>query len=72
MNKNPYELSSNNLLKIYSSFEKNQAIDHQYFNDISEIFHSANRSYIVGNILLSKLKDLEEKYPNTSIISLNK
>jgi hypothetical protein len=71
LNKNPYELSGNTLLKIYCSFENNQTIDHQYFNDISEIFHSANRSYLVGNILLSKLKDLEEKYPNASIISLN-
>lgn len=71
LNKNPYELSGNTLLKIYCSFENNQTIDHQYFNDISEIFHSANRSYIVGNILLSKLKDLEENYPNASIISLN-
>ncbi|MFY8022130.1 MAG: homoserine dehydrogenase [Bacteroidia bacterium] len=71
LNKNPYELSGNTLLKIYCSFENNQVIDHQYFKDISEIFHSANRSYLVGNILLSNLKDLEEKYPNASIISLN-
>jgi homoserine dehydrogenase len=71
LNKNPYELSSNTFLKIYYSFENNQTIDHQYFNDISEIFHSANRSYLVGKILLSDLKELESKFPKASIISMN-
>ena len=59
------------LLKIYCSFETKKAIDQTYFKEINEIFHSSNRSYVVGKILLSDLKELESKFPEASIISMN-
>ena len=67
----PYQLSADTLLKIYCSFETKKAIDHSYFKEINEIFHSNNRSYVVGKILLSDLKELESKFPEASIISMN-
>jgi homoserine dehydrogenase len=67
----PCKLSADTLLKIYCSFETKKAIDQTYFKEINEIFHSSNRSYVVGKILLSDLKELESKFPEASIISTN-
>jgi homoserine dehydrogenase len=67
----PCKLPADTLLKIYCSFETKKAIDQTYFKEINEIFHSSNRSYVVGKILLSDLKELESKFPEASIISTN-
>jgi len=60
-----YTLTGDAVLRIYVSFEHDDAVDKKEFIAVEESYQSRHRNYIIGSILLRSLHNAEWMYDKT-------